>query len=205
MNDKTSTKRRTLRRVCPSERPTSDHVLRSGMRSMLGLSAVAAVERPRMLRLLAFLCCCVRFSGSRTYVTTRAEVDGSPAPIAFTKKTLVLDLDETLVHCTFSKIEKADAVLQLLADHREILLYVTIRPGVAELLSRADRFYELVVFTASISLYADPVIDLIDPKKRITLRLFRENCQITQGKLVKDIEQLGRDLSQVIIVDVRHR
>lgn len=186
------------RRVCPSQRPTDDPVIHSGLGSMLGIAA-----RPRVVRWLQVLCCCVRFVGSRTYITTRAEVVKSPAPLAFTKKTLILDLDETLVHCTFSKLEKADAVLQLLADHKEVLLYVTIRPGVADLLTLADRYYELVVFTASISLYADPVIDLIDPKKRISQRLFRENCQMAQGKLVKDIEQLGRDLSQVIIVDVR--
>lgn len=192
MNDKTS-HRQT--RVSPSERPTD---VRSGWPTLIRLNAEIN-QKSRLMRVLEFVCCCTRLIRTRTYITTREE-QASPNPVP--RKTLVLDLDETLVHCTFSKVDRADAVLQLLADHQEVLLYVTIRPGVAELLSRAYQHYDLVVFTASRASYADPVIDLIDPKKRIGLRLFRENCQMSQGKLVKDIEQLGKDLSQVIIVDV---
>lgn len=35
-------------------------------------------------------------------------------------------------------------------------------------------WYEVVVFTASLSQYANPVIDLLDPKGQIKRRLFRE-------------------------------
>jgi len=36
-----------------------------------------------------------------------------------------------------------------------------------------SKLYEIIVFTASQKLYADKIIDLIDPKRRISHRLYR--------------------------------
>jgi len=36
-----------------------------------------------------------------------------------------------------------------------------------------SQLYEIIVFTASQKLYADKIIDQIDPKKRISHRLYR--------------------------------
>ena len=41
-------------------------------------------------------------------------------------------------------------------------IYVFKRPGVDMFLERLARYYELVIFTASIDKYADPVIDILD-------------------------------------------
>jgi CTD small phosphatase-like protein 2 len=64
--------------------------------------------------------------------------------------------------------------------------------------------YEIVIFTASQKLYADKVIDLIDPKHRISHRLYREHCvAINKTYYLKNIQTLGRKLKDVIIVDVK--
>ena len=68
-----------------------------------------------------------------------------------------------------------------------------------------SRIFEIVVFTASQKLYADKVLDLIDPKKRIAHRLYREHCVvINKTYYLKNLKILGRDLNQTVIVDVLH-
>jgi hypothetical protein len=60
-----------------------------------------------------------------------------------------------------------------------------------------------VIFTASQKLYADKVIDLIDPKKRVGHRLYREHCiVINKSYYLKNLSILGRNLKEVVIVDV---
>uniref|UniRef100_A0A8D3CEV5 Mitochondrial import inner membrane translocase subunit TIM50 n=1 Tax=Scophthalmus maximus TaxID=52904 RepID=A0A8D3CEV5_SCOMX len=49
--------------------------------------------------------------------------------------------------------------------------------------------------------YADPVADLLDQWGVFRARLFRESCVFHRGNYVKDLSRLGRELSNVIIVD----
>lgn len=59
----------------------------------------------------------------------------------------------------------------------------------------------MVIFTASLSKYADPVIDNLDVHKVVRHRLFRESCFNHRGSYVKDLSQLGRHLGNIIILD----
>ena len=64
--------------------------------------------------------------------------------------------------------------------------------------------FEIMVFTASSSFYANPVLDMLDPNKNlISYRIFRENCiQLKEGLLVKDLRIFkGRSLEDMVIVD----
>jgi Dullard-like phosphatase family protein len=61
--------------------------------------------------------------------------------------------------------------------------------------------YEIVVFTASLSKYADPVLDLLDVHKVVHHRLFRESCSCFKGSYVKDMGRMGRDLTKIMILD----
>lgn len=61
--------------------------------------------------------------------------------------------------------------------------------------------YECVLFTASLAKYADPVADLLDRWNVFRARLFRESCVFHRGNYVKDLNKLGRELEQIVIVD----
>lgn len=63
------------------------------------------------------------------------------------------------------------------------------------------KHYEIVIYTASLNKYADPLLDLLDPQRTIRSRLFRESCVYYEGSYVKDLSLLNRDLTQAIIVD----
>ena len=119
------------------------------------------------------------------------------------RKTLVLDLDETLIHSSFTQIPNPDLTIPVLIAHKTTLLYVQKRPGVDEFLQRAAEMYELVSFTASLKSYADPILDQLDPNHFISHRLSREHCVYYNGEYVKDLSRLGRDMSNVVILDVK--
>jgi carboxy-terminal domain RNA polymerase II polypeptide A small phosphatase len=61
--------------------------------------------------------------------------------------------------------------------------------------------YEVIIYTASISRYADPLMDKMDPKGLCTARLFREHCAFVQGIFVKDLSVLGRNMKNTILID----
>ena len=62
-------------------------------------------------------------------------------------------------------------------------------------------YYEIVMFTASLSKYAEPLYAKLDPKNVSSYLLFREHCTFHNGLFVKDMAALGRDLKDVIIID----
>ena len=89
------------------------------------------------------------------------------------RKTLVIDLDETLVHSCFSPTENADMRVQVDLDGTIFQVYVFIRPDAVSFLNKMKELFEIVIFTASLSKYANPVIDKLDKKKVCKWRLFR--------------------------------
>jgi len=117
------------------------------------------------------------------------------------KKCLVLDLDETLVHSSFKPVEPCDFIIPVEIEDHVHQVYVCKRPHVDEFMKRCGEIYEVVIFTASLSKYADPVLDLLDIHKVIDWRLFRESCSPFKGSYVKDMGRMGRDLSKIMIID----
>ena len=75
------------------------------------------------------------------------------------------------------------------------------RPGVDDFLKRLAPFYEIVIYTASLSKYADPLMDDLDVLKVCTSRLFREHCTFYNGIFVKDLSRIDRELKDSIIID----
>ncbi|KNE54748.1 dullard-like phosphatase domain-containing protein [Allomyces macrogynus ATCC 38327] len=123
------------------------------------------------------------------------------APEDVGKKCLVLDLDETLLHSSFKLVPNADFIIPVEIDGIVHNVYVLKRPGVDEFLQQLGTRFELVVFTASLAKYADPVLDMLDKHKVIKHRLFREACINHKGNYVKDLGLLGRELRSTIIID----
>ncbi|KAJ3145429.1 hypothetical protein HDU86_000915 [Geranomyces michiganensis] len=117
------------------------------------------------------------------------------------KKCLVLDLDETLVHSSFKEVPNADYVIPVEIEGVYHSVYVLKRPGVDVFLQRLAPQFEIVVFTASLPKYADPVLDHLDVCRTVKHRLFRDACLQHRGNYVKDLSVLGRNLNEVIILD----
>ncbi|CAN0192234.1 unnamed protein product [Pylaiella littoralis] len=122
------------------------------------------------------------------------------------RKQLILDLDETLVHSSFKPVPGADFVMDIMVDdtfYKACMhVFVLKRPGVDEFLERVAKVYEVIIFTASLPQYANPLLDLLDPKGTITSRLFREHCTFHEGYFVKDLTLLRHEtLESTIIVD----
>lgn len=118
------------------------------------------------------------------------------------KKCLVLDLDETLVHSSFKFVRQCDFVIPVEIENQIHNVYVIKRPGVDKFLKRVGEIFEVVVFTASVSRYGDPLLDILDPQhKNIHHRLFRDSCYNYQGNYIKNLSQMGRPLEDLIIID----
>ncbi len=117
------------------------------------------------------------------------------------KKTLILDLDETLVHSSFTPFEKNDIILNVDFEGVMYNIYVLVRPDAIDFIKEISQYYEVVIFTASISKYANPLLDILDKEKNIKYRLFRDHCTFINGIYIKDLKRLNRYLKDLIIVD----
>ena len=130
-------------------------------------------------------------------------------PNSLNQKTVVLDLDETLIHSTLFR-DTSIAITPpgnydfLVTFGREVA-YVTKRPFVDEFLQYLNqKNFEVVIFTAGSEEYASPVLDRLDPNGFILHRLYRNSRKLVDGKHVKDLSNLGRDLKNVVIVYIHY-
>lgn len=115
--------------------------------------------------------------------------------------TLVLDLDETLVHSEMTPITNPDHIFKIRLNHDLYNIYVAYRPGLLAFLQTVCSAFEVVIFTASMRAYAEQVLKALDPQYRLRYKFYRESCVEVKGNYVKDLRLLGRDLAQVVIID----
>ena len=102
------------------------------------------------------------------------------------KYTLVLDMDETLVHFFFAHINGM----------------FFVRPYCFEFLNELNNFYEIITFTAATKEYADNILNQLDLNDNIIkFRLYRQHITIMGFNVYKDLNKIGRDLSKIIIID----
>ena len=100
---------------------------------------------------------------------------------------LVLDLDETLVHYEETETEGR----------------VNFRPYLDYFLTEMAKHYEIVIFTAAMQEYADPILNHLDPDNKIILkRLYRQHTESIDNLYnLKDLSILNGDLRKTIIID----
>ena len=109
-----------------------------------------------------------------------------PPEIETSTYTLVLDLDETLVH--FFYTPSGGTFL--------------IRPFCLQFLEEMAKVFEIVIFTAALKDYADSILDILDPNKiLINYRLYRHHTSLSGITFCKDLSKIGRDLSRTLIID----
>lgn len=119
------------------------------------------------------------------------------------KKTLLLDLDETLIH-TNSEMVDPEKLIPIPGDHMNPPIRLKIRPHARKFLRRMKEHYEILVFTASCSAYAQLVVKELDPENKIiSYILDRTQCLETRnGLYIKDLRIIkNRELKNMIIVD----
>ena len=104
------------------------------------------------------------------------------------KYTLVLDLDETLIH--FKEDDNLDLGGEFL-----------VRPYVKEFLKEMHNYFEIFIYTAATKEYSDYILEHIDSENLISYRLYRQDTIFKDNRCFKDLGILGRDLKHVIFVD----
>jgi CTD small phosphatase-like protein 2 len=124
-------------------------------------------------------------------------------PLQHHRPLLVLDLDETLVHASVEHSDgNHDVAFIVEMNQQKINVFVKVRPMAREFLRRVATLFEVCVFTASLSPYADRVVDYLDPSGQLVHhRLYREHCTNVEGNYIKDMSLMGRSMERVAIVD----
>eukprot|EP00941_MAST-03F_sp_MAST-3F-sp1_P006056 g6056.t1 len=148
-------------------------------------------------------------------------------PVKKTRKrlTVILDLDETLVH-TFKPKWKRKPELKdegkeeeddvddgettqnplkyfFVIDDNGEKLQVNVRPGLFEFLAKASARFEVRLWTAGNRSYATQVINQIDPDGTIfSGQMFRDSCIEKNGLYLKDLRKVPNvDLTRTVLVD----
>lgn len=76
--------------------------------------------------------------------------------------TLFFDLDETLVHCNENPSMPCDIILDINISKNQIVKAgLNIRPYAKELLKNLSKSFEIIIFTASHSCYAEKVTEIL--------------------------------------------
>jgi CTD small phosphatase-like protein 2 len=136
-------------------------------------------------------------------------------------KTLVLDMDETMLHAKFiadqSELANDDGNFVFTLQSEEsgskdiggrpsesMQISVKMRPYLDMALDFLSKYYEICVFTAGTQDYADACLDFLDPERKVIRhRLYRQHCvNPCSGVYVKDLRIISdRNLKDIIIVD----
>ena len=104
------------------------------------------------------------------------------------KYSLVLDLDETLIHFKVNHKQNDEGVLKL-------------RPGVFTFLEKVKEFYEIILFTEASEAYTGLIMEAFNKKNYFDYKLFRQHTIIIGQDFVKDLQRIGRPLDRIIIID----
>ena len=104
------------------------------------------------------------------------------------KYSLVIDLDETLIYLEKIKDENNGTI--------------KIRPGTFSFLEKIKKYYEIIIFSEAEQNYVDLAASSIEEnKKYFDYKLYRQHATIENEEFIKDLNKIGRKLSNIIIVD----
>lgn len=112
-----------------------------------------------------------------------------PAPEPYRRPlTLVLSLDDLLIHSEWDTKNG---------------WRTGKRPGLDYFLGYLSQYYEIVIFGSNSQMFSEKTVAKLDPfHAYVSYALFKEACRYKDGKSIKDLSLLNRDLSKVILVDI---
>lgn len=120
------------------------------------------------------------------------------------KYTVVLDIDYTLIHAVREKPPKYEFQLDINCSDIMYRYYVSVRPYVKELLDylRANKEFEVIVFTAAKEEYGREIIRCLDPNGTLNHHFLSEIHIRQSGEVkAKDLQRLGRPVESICIVE----
>ncbi len=131
-----------------------------------------------------------RFNGTFDYFSEPAYPDLLPPPLPVEYRrplTLIIGLEDLLIHSEWTR------------DHG---WRTAKRPGLDYFLGYLSQYYEIVVFSSAYQMYSEKVVQKLDPYGAyISYALFREATRYDDGKLIKDLSMMNRDIGRIIGVD----
>lgn len=150
------------------------------------------------------------------------EINKVDAPFLVTpskkKYTLVLDLDETLIHLRQKKdiinikndinikVNNTSDYFCDNYDKNSNKYLLQFRVGLFSFLTILKPFYEIISFTSATREYADVIINEIEKNRKFfDHKFYREHTVIYKDTFVKDISRIGRDMKKIIIIDNNER
>lgn len=101
-------------------------------------------------------------------------------------RTLILDLEGTLCHSTWDRKNGWRAAK---------------RPGLDEFLAKMCQFYEIVLYSTGTFMTDQPLTGQLDKFHTIQHFLYRDATLFKDGQYIKDLSNINRDLSRVIVID----
>lgn len=106
------------------------------------------------------------------------------------------------MHSTLEPCDDADFTFSVNFNLKDHTVYVRCRPHLRDFMDRVSSLFEIIIFTASQSIYAEQLLNVLDPKRKVFRhRVYRDSCIFVDGNYLKDLSVLGRDLARVIIID----
>lgn len=114
------------------------------------------------------------------------------------KYTLILDLDETLVH-----VERINQQINNNSNYNSNdQKVINLRPGLFSFLNSVKPYYEIISFSTASKNYADNIVKKIETnQKYFDYNLYRDHTTLYGKEYIKDISKIGRNIKEIIIVD----
>lgn len=130
------------------------------------------------------------------------------------KKTVVVEMDNTIIY-TFYPDEHEAYLLAPAKDYDyyvdlpeyQTFLSIYLRKDFQEFMAYLKENCEPILFCSGTKAYVDKVMDIVDKDKVFVHRIYQDSCDFVVypdedlNEITKDLDRLGRDLSQVILID----
>ena len=120
-----------------------------------------------------------------------------------TSKSIIFDLDETLVVCSQKPFNKSIYDEKDVFYSPKLRVHILFRPFARTMLQKLRADFELIIYTAGDQIYIDEVMKILDPHSQlIDHYLSRAHCSKDKERYYKDLSLINnRSAKDIIVVD----